>query len=204
MNLVLLIYLVLFQTTEETLERKYSRYGPVVSCSLHRHSESCERYGVVTMRLAYDAAKILYDCPIDVRPAIGEYQPEWMVEKRPRSLVSQKRADEDDLRSRKFSLRYSVALQETTMKIPEESNAASVVREVLKVSPEVPRIYFLANLNDDLAPASSVDSCHTEVLHRGSETIHLNQVRSLLWRRTQPASNYRRILIVLCGWNPHR
>lgn len=51
----------------ECLENKYSAYGPVQSCTLQYHSDSNERYAIVTMDYAYDAAKILQDWPDEVK-----------------------------------------------------------------------------------------------------------------------------------------
>ncbi|KAG4070012.1 hypothetical protein HA402_013672 [Bradysia odoriphaga] len=55
------------RTTVESLEQKYSVYGPVQSCTLNYHTDSDERYAIVTMDYAYDAAKILRDYPDEAK-----------------------------------------------------------------------------------------------------------------------------------------
>ncbi|XP_037042471.1 uncharacterized protein LOC119078864 [Bradysia coprophila] len=55
------------RTTVESLEQKYSIYGPVQSCTLNYHTDSDERYAIVTMDYAYDASKILRDYPDEAK-----------------------------------------------------------------------------------------------------------------------------------------
>ncbi|KAJ6648663.1 hypothetical protein Bhyg_03894 [Pseudolycoriella hygida] len=55
------------RTTIESLENKYSVYGPVQSCVLKRHADNDELYAIVTMDYAFDASKILRDWPNEAK-----------------------------------------------------------------------------------------------------------------------------------------